>query len=269
MAPLTNVIEMQILWCILAVQVYVVISLNIFEVHLKPHFVRICTGWLCDAVVAGRCFNPCVAETKIFRTTRSIPRLMMSWCLASTGHQQQWYGLCLSSMTEEVFQACANSQYWEMTVNANTFYVWWNESSTTKLNSLTWLRTGEMKLEQMLHQSFMKSWKMLLKGLPGQWSYVALHWMSSLMVTSKVMWHPSHSWGSMGWVGLWGFLWWAPSAKGKDHHGVSSGWSSVWHRSNNGLSSTQYEQIPIILGVWPFGLTPFFFRSITFWRAYG
>ena len=73
----------------------------------------------------------------------------------------------------------------------------------------------------------------------------------------------------LGWVGLWGFLWWAPSAKGKDHHGVSSGWSSVWHRSNTGLSSTQYEQIPIILGIWPFWLTPFFFRSITFWWAYG
>ena len=55
----------------------------------------------------------------------------------------------------------------------------------------------------------------------------------------------------MGWVGLWGFLWWAPSAKRKDHHGVSSGWSSVWHRSNTDLSSTRYEQIPIILGVWP------------------
>ena len=75
--------------------------------------------------------------------------------------------------------------------------------------------------------------------------------------------------GERGWVGLWGFLWWAPSAKRKDHHKVSSGWSSVWHRSNTGLSSTQYEQIPIILGVWPFWLTPFFFRSITFWRAYG
>ena len=49
------------------------------------------------------------------------------------------------------------------------------------------------------------------------------------------------------------------SAEGKDHHGISSGWSSVWHRSNTGLSSTQYEQIPIILGVWPFWLTPFFF----------
>ena len=66
-------------------------------------------------------------------------------------------------------------------------------------------------------------------------------------------------WFIWGWVGLWGFLWWAPSAKGKDHHGVSSGWSRVWHRSNTGLSSTQYEQIPIILGVWPFWLTPFFF----------
>ena len=74
---------------------------------------------------------------------------------------------------------------------------------------------------------------------------------------------------SYRWVGLWGFLWWAPSAKRKDHHGVCSGWSSVWHRSNTGQSSTQYEQIPIILGVWPFWLTPFFFWSITFWRAYG
>ena len=74
---------------------------------------------------------------------------------------------------------------------------------------------------------------------------------------------------TLGWVRLWGFLWWAPSAKRKDHHRVSSGWSSVWHRSNTGLSSTQYEQIPIILGVWPFWLTPFFFRLITFWRAYG
>ena len=63
----------------------------------------------------------------------------------------------------------------------------------------------------------------------------------------------------LGWVGLWGFLWWAPLAKRKDHHWISSGWSSVWHRSNTGLSSTQYEQIPIILGVWPFWLTPFFF----------
>ena len=80
-------------------------------------------------------------------------------------------------------------------------------------------------------------------------------WLSSLVL--------------LGWVGLWGFLWWAPSAKRKDLHGVSSGWSSVWHRSNTGLSSTQYEQIPIILGVWPFWLTPFFFRSISFWRAYG
>ena len=63
----------------------------------------------------------------------------------------------------------------------------------------------------------------------------------------------------LGWVGLWGFLWWAPSAKRKDHHGVSSGWSSTWFHSNTGLSSTQYEQIPIIFGVWPFWLTPFFF----------
>ena len=80
----------------------------------------------------------------------------------------------------------------------------------------------------------------------------------------------------MGWYGMvsiyceyFRIAWWAPSAKMKEHHRVSSGWISVWHRSNTGLSSTQYEQIPIIFGVWPFWLTPFFFRSIIFWRAYG
>ena len=87
--------------------------------------------------------------------------------------------------------------------------------------------------------------------------------------SSRLRQDASSASGLVGWVGLWGFLWWAPSAKRKDHHGVSSGWSSVWHRSNTGLSSSQYEQIPIILRVWPFWLTPFFFRSITFWRAYG
>ena len=77
---------------------------------------------------------------------------------------------------------------------------------------------------------------------------------------------PHNSWG--GW-GLWGFLWWAPSAKRKDHHGVSSGWSSTSFHSNTDPSSTQYEQIPIIFGDWPFWLTLFLFLSITFWRVYG
>ena len=100
------------------------------------------------------------------------------------------------------------------------------------------------------------------------------HWTDlwatpSICLSVRLSSHRLGSHDMLGWVGLWGFLWWAPSAKGKDHHGVSSGWSSVWHRSNTGLSSTQYEQIPIILGIWPFWLTPFFFRSITFWRAYG
>ena len=37
--------------------------------------------------------------------------------------------------------------------------------------------------------------------------------------------------------------------------------------SNTGLSRTQYDHITIILGVWPFWLTPSFFRSIAFWWA--
>ena len=74
---------------------------------------------------------------------------------------------------------------------------------------------------------------------------------------------------SMGWMGLWGFMWWTPSAKRKDNHGVSSGWSSTWFHSNTGLSSTQCEQISIIFGVWAFWLTTFFFWSIPFWHVYG
>ena len=64
---------------------------------------------------------------------------------------------------------------------------------------------------------------------------------------------------SVGCVGLWGFLWRAPSTKRKDRHRISYWWSSTLFHSNTGLSSTQYEQIPIIFGAWPFWLTPFFF----------
>ena len=60
-----------------------------------------------------------------------------------------------------------------------------------------------------------------------------------------------------------------PSPKRNNQQGVSSGWSSTSFHSNTGLSSAQDEQIPIILGVWPFWLTPFFSRSITFWQVYG
>ena len=52
--------------------------------------------------------------------------------------------------------------------------------------------------------------------------------------------------------------------RGKTTTGSALDGAVFWHHSN-----TQYEQIPIILGVWSFWLTPFFFRSITFWRAYG
>ena len=109
------------------------------------------------------------------------------------------------------------------------------------------------------------NWVVLHWVLANMWKFVMAYGLHWAMHPNK----PNVTYLQMGWVGLWGFLWWAPSAKGKDHHGVSSGWSSVWHRSNTGLSSTQYEQIPIILGIWPFWLTPFFFRSITFWRVYG
>ena len=50
------------------------------------------------------------------------------------------------------------------------------------------------------------------------------------------------------------------TAKRKDHHGVSFGWSSIWFHSNTGLSGTQYEQIPVVFGVWSFWLTLSFFN---------
>ena len=56
---------------------------------------------------------------------------------------------------------------------------------------------------------------------------------------------------------------------GQEGKTTSSGWSSVWHCSNTGLSSSQYEQISIILGVWPFCLTPFFFSVNNILAAYG
>ena len=96
--------------------------------------------------------------------------------------------------------------------------------------------------------------------LSHQWDFFVIH-------ISYFIWY--YLLLNMGWVGRWGFLWWAPSAKRKDHHRVSSGWSSTWYLSNTSLSNVQYEQIPIIFGVWPLWLTPFFFQSITFWRVYG
>ena len=103
------------------------------------------------------------------------------------------------------------------------------------------------------------SWNLLIRmeGLP-QGPYIWVHfWWNVLRIGSYILssslqlgfkQHISSNCGNhrylvavVGWVGLWGFLWWTHSTKRKDHHGVSSGWSSVWHRSNTGLSSPQYE----------------------------
>ena len=133
------------------------------------------------------------------------------------------YGICYISTK--------NGQIW------NLLYLdpKWCDCHETKIKYINW--TLGLKCD---HQIYPWPW-------PWPWIFKVKYWICHISTKSR------------GWVGLWGFLWWAPSAKGKDHHGVSSGWSSVWHRSNTGLSSTQYEQIPIILGVWPFWLTPFFF----------
>ena len=134
--------------------------------------------------------------------------------------------------------------------------IWISVCKTTHLQAIIWMKTECTDPFRSLGQE-VRSKNTFMSGISLPFYYNML---------SKI-WHCFLD--NLGWVGLWGFLWWAPSAKRKDHHGVSSRWSSVWHRSNTVLSSTQYEQIPIILGVWPFWLTPFFFRSITFWRACG
>ena len=82
--------------------------------------------------------------------------------------------------------------------------------------------------------------------------------MLTLWCSNAILISPGQT---LGRVGLWGVLWRAPSAKRKDHHRVSSGWSSSWFHSNTGLSSTQYEQTPIICGVWPIWLIPIFLAA--------
>ena len=147
------------------------------------------------------------------------------------------------------------------------------------------------------------SWSMLVKGAGPWWPSDIISWVKGGgQRQASVTLHHGHS--QMPWlliiiiiiiypipnfngatVEIWEWIsnftphltrggWGCEVSCGRHHRPrgktTSSGWSSVWHRSNTGLSSTQYEQIPIILGVWPFWLTPFFFRSkITFWRAYG
>ena len=56
---------------------------------------------------------------------------------------------------------------------------------------------------------------------PPPWPWPSRSWMRS-----KFKFSNGHILGM--WVGLWGFLWWAPSTNRKDHHGVSSGWSSIY-----------------------------------------
>ena len=70
----------------------------------------------------------------------------------------------------------------------------------------------------------------------------------------------------MGWVGLWGFLWWA---KRRDHHGESSGWSNTWFHSILAYLVQNMSRSQLYLGFGHFGWILSFFRSITFWQVYG
>ena len=65
---------------------------------------------------------------------------------------------------------------------------------------------------------------------------ILLSFQCKMDIAAKGGFH-KFKWSMVICVGLWSTIW-------KDHHGVSSGWSNVWHRSNTGLCSTQYEQIP-------------------------
>ena len=154
-----------------------------------------------------------------------------------------------------------------------------NEKQTHRLKSRPQMWSSDLTLAMTLTLNFQgQIWNLLY--LNQKWSdchdtkskHINLNsrpqiWPMDLTLAMTLIFEFSRSYVILtiwlGWVELWSFLWWATSAKRKDHHGVSSGWSSVWHRSNTGLSSTQYEQIPVILGVWPFWLTPFFFYTGT------
>ena len=69
----------------------------------------------------------------------------------------------------------------------------------------------------------------------------------------------------LGWVGLWGFLWWASSAKRKDHlDGAVFDIAQILAYLVHNMSRSQ-----VYLGFGHFGWLACFFWSIIFWRAYG
>ena len=91
------------------------------------------------------------------------------------------------------------------------------------------------------------TWTHLAKSQVTSVADLEISWVTLTLLFVFCIFLNSYMW--RGWVGLWGFLWWAPSTKRKDHHRVSSGWSSVWHCSNTGL----------YLGFGHFGWLPSFF----------
>ena len=74
-----------------------------------------------------------------------------------------------------------------------------------------------------------ESWRFSLSFLLQCWHgssrnpHFNILWMTSVNIyenceTFLTLLKP-RSWKALGWVGLWGYLWWAPSGKRKDHHG--------------------------------------------------
>ena len=87
-----------------------------------------------------------------------------------------------------------------------------------------------------------------LPHLPGSSELIFIHgWMNNYQT---ILWLSL----ILMWLHIHAKLKWISNSNVDPDNKVFSG----SHRSNTGISSTQYEQIPIIRGAWPFWLTPFF-----------
>ena len=77
----------------------------------------------------------------------------------------------------------------------------------------------------------------------------------SLVNTTVLQWCHNERWV----VGLWAFLLWAPTAKRKDHHGVSSGWISTCFTQILAYLVHNMSRSQLYLGFGHFGWLPSFF----------
>ena len=132
--------------------------------------------------------------------------------------------------------------------------VYWVECNVTYIMIISWKKSAWLNKYDSIHQSIYDICPPMKKCTP----YNCSHSSSVMLIMSSL--------GTDGVGGAVRFL--VVGTIGQEERPPRGQlWMEqllVWHRSNIGPSSTQYEQIPIIPGVWPFWLTLFFFGQWNF-----